>query len=299
MMAVPVLSAEEIRRERARIWATVPRKGTGVEVVLLSVFGDESADGKQARVFAVAGVVGNEPEWQDAESLWLERTGGEVIHATDCEHEKRFDLYNDLTQIIAKSRLRVFGSALDLMAVKEFFPGHLDIGYFHCFVRVVEWMVDNEANRLNEAIEFTFHNRKGTEYNAGKLYDVLINTPGWEASIFMRNKISFANQESPRIQMADLVARETMKALDHDLQGKPQRDSMLAIFGREKRGIIRVFGRDQLSELRDFTDGEISTSLHGDYISWLNKNSRRDNISNRTLFMEVINNLILNPEKTP
>jgi hypothetical protein len=47
------------------------------EIVVLRVFVDESADETQARVFAVAGVVGEEHVWQAAERAWVDRTGGE------------------------------------------------------------------------------------------------------------------------------------------------------------------------------------------------------------------------------
>ena len=45
--------------------------------VALKVFGDESADETKSRVFAVAGVIGNEDEWQLAMREWLRRTRGQ------------------------------------------------------------------------------------------------------------------------------------------------------------------------------------------------------------------------------
>ena len=65
---------------------------------------NESTDAKQSRVFAVAGVVGQEHVWQAAERSWVERTGGVVFHATDCEYRKDLELYKDLIQILSRER---------------------------------------------------------------------------------------------------------------------------------------------------------------------------------------------------
>src|SRR2546425_12783756 len=53
--------------------------------VTLKVFGDESADETRSRVFAVAGVIGSEAEWQLAMRDWLRRTRGMSFHANECE----------------------------------------------------------------------------------------------------------------------------------------------------------------------------------------------------------------------
>ena len=51
--------------------------------MVLSVFGDESADETKQRVFAMSGVFGLESEWLRAESAWTALTKGEVFHAAD------------------------------------------------------------------------------------------------------------------------------------------------------------------------------------------------------------------------
>jgi hypothetical protein len=59
-----------------------------VVAIVLSVFGDESADETKQRVFAVAGVVGNEDQWAALEAAWIARTGGIPFHAKDCESDQ-------------------------------------------------------------------------------------------------------------------------------------------------------------------------------------------------------------------
>ena len=54
-------------------------------MVTVKMFGDESADATKSRVFAIAGVVGTEDEWQLAMREWLRCTRGLPFHATDRE----------------------------------------------------------------------------------------------------------------------------------------------------------------------------------------------------------------------
>ena len=69
--------------------------------MVLSVFGDESSDETRQRVFAVSGVWGTEPEWQQVEAAWTAQTGGEVFHAAEWEHAARHDEYKALAQTLA------------------------------------------------------------------------------------------------------------------------------------------------------------------------------------------------------
>jgi hypothetical protein len=94
------------------------------------MYGDESADETKTRVFAVAGVLGTEDEWQLAMREWLRRTRGLPFHAKECEsnygkdkqqHDNDLALYKDLTEILAASYLVGFAVALDLQNQAEFF----------------------------------------------------------------------------------------------------------------------------------------------------------------------------------
>ena len=252
---------------------------------MLSVFGDESSDEKQARVFAVAGVVGYEVDWQDTEREWRDRTGGEPFHASECERkEGGKELYKDLTQIIANSRLGARGMAIDLAALRDFFPGvPRDLGYYKCFMDVIIWLVDNAAKRFNEPIEFTFHHGRESQYNAGKLYDTLVNTPEWEdGGLFMQTKISFEGGKNPRIQMADLIARETMKSLDHQILGKSKRISTTVLC--DKNVSIGLFDRNACANWRSEVD---RVNIGPQYGTWLKKNKlAMDNMSNRIRYIE-------------
>ena len=256
---------------------------------MLSVFADESTDATQSRVFAVAGVVGREPDWRTTEARWLERTGGRIFHATDCAHEGDDDLYEDLTRIVAESKLGARGVALDLMAFKEIFP-HLtaETGYYKCFVMVVSWHTEN-AERLGEEIEFTFDRRARSEYNTSRLYGAMASKPDWDARSLMKSKISFESpKHNPRLQIADLVARETMKCLDNQLRGLERRDELNTLI-KDRRVSIGVLDRKYCLGWRAAVDhanegGEDASAKT--YMAWLGKNKRIDNMSNRIAFID-------------
>ena len=78
---------------------------------MLSACGDESHDQTKTRAFVVAGLLGNDKDWESFRQHWKERIGDFIFHAADCEsgHEdfkrmpepERLKLHLDLTQILA------------------------------------------------------------------------------------------------------------------------------------------------------------------------------------------------------
>jgi uncharacterized protein DUF3800 len=256
---------------------------------MLKVFGDESADETQTRVFAVAGLVGHESDWSAVEGEWLRRTKGEVFHAADCEHHGNLELYKELTQILARSRVAGRAVALDLTAVREYFPGTpLDIGYYKCFIMVIQWLVDNVAAKMHESIEFTFDGRRHSEYNAKKFYESMISMPDWANRSLMGATISFASRDNPRIQMADLVAREAMKDLDNQIGPtlRRRRKSITALFtdGHFNFGVI---DRNYCASWRATKDRLETEQGIGEksLAAWLSMNGLTDNWANRICYI--------------
>jgi hypothetical protein len=275
--------------------------------MVLSVFGDESADETQQRVFAVSGIMGTESEWKLAEQAWVDRTGGKVFHAADCEYEKQFDLYKDLTQILANSYVAGIGIGLDLISLREFLPDVLpDAGYYVCFTKVIAAMA-RMARDWNETVsadpkcgdeqvqlEFTFDRRIESEQNAGRLYSTFINQPEWKNSMILDAKITFESRKKPHIQMADLIAREAMKDLDRKIGPNKfqERKSKIAL---KENGHFKFVGldkaycklwRDSMAAL----EAESGISRDG-YARWLSDTGRvqdnrpHDNWSNRALYL--------------
>jgi hypothetical protein len=80
------------------------------------IFGDESADETGRRVFAVAGLMGTEEQWDGLVEKWIIATGGKEFHAAEWETEHANDpdtdkhktncrIYADLTQLVARGGL--------------------------------------------------------------------------------------------------------------------------------------------------------------------------------------------------
>jgi len=270
---------------------------------MASVFGDESADETKQRVFAVAGLEGSESEWQALQDKWVTRTRGKEFHATECEseyashpdrqkHRDNLTLYADLAQLIANSELRGFGVALDLAAHQEFFPDiPKDISYMKGFTEVLKHFIQNSRMSADDPLEFTFDHRKESEYNAGTLYSSMLTWNEWKGkNIFLGTKISFDSRKNPRIQAADLIARETMKHLDNMIGPiqRPIRKSMKALASTKGRikfdFLMREYFRGWASAMGELQ--MLSGFTRDDYGRWLKQNNMAtDNISNRIRFL--------------
>jgi hypothetical protein len=280
---------------------TLPRiaaTANGVEIVVLSAFGDESADDKGERVFAIAAVVGDEDGWRAAKRAWLDRTGGEIFHASTCEsefandpdkskHKANLRLYADLITIIAQSKLVGYSSVLDLMAFRECFPETLpDAGFYKCFMDVIRRTAE-ATMAAGEQIEYTFHHRQASEYNAGLLYDLFVNLPEWQPNLFMRTKVSFDSIANPSIQIADLVAREAMKLLDNEI-GPRKREVRASLRALGESGSFKfdILGREYCTSWRDQAPAAeaVAGYTEQDYRKWIASHGLADNWTNRFRF---------------
>jgi len=265
---------------------------------VLSVFGDESADNSNQKVFAVGGLLGDENQWKSLRSAWTERTGGKVFHASDCEsdgedfkgipHEENLELYKDLTKILAKSKLIGFGVAIDLAGCRSFFPDILEENpYLSCLLRVVKGLSEKAAQCIpHSEVEFTFDQNPGNEHNAGLIYQYLRLHRDWEPLGILADKISFACRDNIGIQAADLWTREVMKRLEWEIYryALVPRRSWTALYE------TKLFGADFLMEgfYKDLKSKmPILEQKHGvdanGYKQWLKK--RQDNQSNRIEYL--------------
>jgi hypothetical protein len=226
---------------------------------MLSVFGDESADETLKRVFAVAGLVGTDEMWEHLEPRWVARNGGIPFHAKDCDsdhgdyeeipHAENKALYRDLAIMLAESGVAGYGIAFDLVAARRWFPDSPEISYYKGFIEVVQAM-KNFAINNHETVKFTFDMRPEGEHNTGLLYGTCRLDIEWAQYTF--SEISFAcAQDNPRLQMADLFARETMKALDNKIGPKKRdpRKSWLALYNT-RRFTIEVLSDEWFDGLK-------------------------------------------------
>lgn len=267
---------------------------------MILVYGDDSMDEKKERVCAVAGVIGTILGWRDLERKWLVRTGGIPFHANDCDsdhgdyettsHEENKALYKDLAILMAESHVRGIGIAIDLMAMRRVFPEAEDISYYRAFLRVMDVMQDC-AMRNGDVAEFTFDMRLESEHNVGLLYgSARENEPSWRP--YLADKISFEfSRKNPRLQVADLLAREAMKALDNKIGPKKRdtRKSWIAL-GDTGRFEIEAYSDDWFNDLRKhYPELEKKVGFRSqDYLNWLAERKRIHNITNLIMFIDWI-----------
>lgn len=103
---------------------------------------------------------------------------------------------------------------MDLTAQRRIFPYSLELGYYRAFLECLNRVTELGKN-LGEVAALTFDISTENEYKAGLLYK-LMRDGNPELCQWLHPKLSFVPwRESPRIQTADLLAFEAMKALDH------------------------------------------------------------------------------------
>ncbi|MGD0631215.1 MAG: hypothetical protein ABR987_17945 [Terracidiphilus sp.] len=196
---------------------------------MIFVYGDESMDEKKERVCAVAAVVGTQEQWEAIEGKWVERSAGIPFHANNCdsdqgdyegkEHKDNKALYRDLAVMLAASGLHGFSVAIDLIAQAKVLPGvdPSDLRsktYYIAFSEVLQGLT-NFSQIREDVAELTFDSRIGSEHNAALLYaNIRELEPNCTAHLAPR-LIFDSSKTNPRLQMADLFAREAMKALDN------------------------------------------------------------------------------------
>lgn len=270
--------------------------GKWFSVTVLSVVGDESADETQQRVFAVSGVFGVEDEWLDAEHAWAKVTKGEVFHAADWDRQGRHAEYRALVESLSSGSIGGVVYALDLVAFNDVFPDTMrESAYMKCFTRVVV-DVASTAERVNAKypdrfakVEFTFDNRPQTKFSAARCYGQFIEEPGWTPASLLADKLSFQCRTNPRIQMADLIAREGMKDLDRTIGPERQERGAKAALHASGKFLFFAIGRTELeaerikhAELEKDGVSEIA------YHAWLIKKRAQDTWDNKVRFLEYL-----------
>lgn len=280
------------------------------------VYGDESMDETQSRVCAVGGLIGTEEAWSAVEPKWKSLHGDTPFHANDCDsdqgdyslrpgerpdeqHQRNKALYKASTILLAESNIGGFASAYDLAAQREVFPQPYSPPiYYQPFLDVLQVM-RNSAEAGGETAELTFDSRLESEHNAGLIYaNLRKSNPAWRDRL--SEKISFASsQTNSRIQMADLFAREAMKALDNEIGPRKRaiRKSW-ELLRSTGRFLVCSFGRRYFAAAkRDMENLEDIFGFIGrDFQAWLKEGNRQWNVTAYFEFLQWHFNQ-MSPEK--
>lgn len=268
---------------------------------MASVFADESSDELGKRVFAIAGLIGSDEQWNSVIPKWVSLTSGREFHAAEWEsefandpdptkHQDNCRTYAQLTQLIAGSGLHGWGVAIDLVAYRENFPHvNRDYAYHKCFIETTDRLVDKASQMGLSELKFTFDHRQG-EGCVRALYTWMMQQPEWcRTGILFDHEIIFTSRKAPQIQAADLLARETMKFLDNMIGPKkrPMRKSFQILSASGGRLRFDFLMREYFEDMKRKLP-EASKRVYGveerDFHDWLQQNNMQDNLENRIRF---------------
>lgn len=267
---------------------------------MATIYGDESADGKAERVFAVAAIIGTDRQWAEFVPAWNDITDGQEFHAAEWErefvhdpdqnrHDNRQKSYRKLTELLAWSGMHGRGVGVDLAGYRAAFPFVTsDMAYHKCFVEVADRMIRDALGLCYRDIKFVFDNRQGSG-TTSIVYEWLSRQAEWTERLFLADELSFDNRENPCIQAADLLARETMKALDNKIGSRlrPFRKSFMTLASS-----ARHFQFDFLMA-EYFADMKVRMSSleervgfgKAEYLKWLKHEGAQDTLSTRHRFL--------------
>lgn len=254
-------------------------------LVVYSVFGDESYDAKRKRAFAVAGLFGNEKDWDALAAKWTGNTGGEEFHAAKWQTDNRHGEYAALTKILAASKLLGWGAVMSVLKYESIFSNAADndLPYYICFIRVIDHF--GYWTRLaipQGTVKFTFDQNLDVQYNAAAIYNYVAHLPEWSDSKFLEKEVSYSTRANPRIQAADLWAYEVMKHMDNSIVGPKRRPTRGSLIELRK---TKRFGFDMIDDA--YFEGMKQNSLANprpglaNYHAWREKLKLQDCTSTR------------------
>jgi hypothetical protein len=266
---------------------------------VIYVYGDDSADAKKERVIAVSVIAGYEEWWKELEKKWVERTGGIPFHANECEsdhgdykntgHKQNKALYRDCVTLLVESKVGGIAIAMDLTAQRKIFPYSLELAYYRAFLECLN-RVTELAKNLGEVAELTFDVSSENEYKAGLLYKIMRDGDP-ELLHWLHSNISFVPwRESPRVQTADLLAYEAMKALDHTVGPVKRKRASWEALRATDRFETFSYSEEWFSDLkRNLGNLEQKVGFNQkDYEQWLKERKRHHDLSNLFEFIDWI-----------
>jgi hypothetical protein len=272
---------------------------------MLTVYGDESSDQKQERVFAVVAVIGTQEKWDACEVFWKNRSGNVPYHATDClagqgnykgwTKEKSQSLHDALAELVVKCGLVGCGFAIDLRSFKEIYPGiKRDEPFLYCFGHMVAaaTALTKTYNMLKdgehkERVKFVFHS-SNLKYNTARLFEVMSKAKHWEEfTSHLEPSIEFAfSEEYVGPQAADLLAFEIRNEFDKTLRSVTTPSYASGILSQKSGFSRKYYFRADIIDQKKRTDAMDGSSEYWPaYEEWRKKHKRNDNVESRIEFM--------------
>lgn len=271
---------------------------------MLVAYGGDSADSKKQTVFSVAIVVGSSDQWRRFKPEWERRNGGVPFHAADCEagwgnykgidRDVRTTLYRDLVSMLADSDLYGFSAAINIRHFNEgFADDHTsEMPYYLCFADVVaRCAILGHITIPPQSIDLTFDQNYDRDPSTADLYNYLGSLKEWEFYGHLGERVTFADhRKETGIQVADLLARETMKHMENTML-EPRKRWARQSFVRLRtnpRIHVRFLDQQEFMEMSVTHPSALPESFMDDYRTWRIENGlQTDNLINRLRFMRL------------
>jgi hypothetical protein len=282
---------------------------------MITVYGDDSSDGQQKRVFAVAALVGRQEVWDSLEPYWKEKTGGVQYHATDClagsgafkgwSKEKRYSLHNDLTRLIIEFPIVGHAYVMDLPSFAEVFHGVTRTDCFlYCFAHMLggacaiirSYNVLHEQDQKTQRAKFVF-DWDNDKFNAHKLYTALKQMKRWDELMDdCDGPVEFASPGDKPIgtQAADIWAYEVRKEFDNKVRGIYETTYASRLFSAVDNPLDSLrFNRNEYFKSDMLKARERIDQMGGnleyfrDYKEWLKKCGRQGCATSNIDFLEI------------
>jgi len=138
------------------------------------------------------------------------------------------------------------------------------------------------------------------EHNASMLYQCMRSLPEWRGYDLLAEKVSYTTMSNPRIQAADLVAREGMKRLDNRIGPVKRVHRSLLALEQTKRFAFIELGREYFQSLIEKTNllRDLPSADIVKYCEWLKETRTDDNSSNRIRYHNHMLRKIQRPAQT-
>jgi hypothetical protein len=275
-------------------------------LVMYSVFGDESSDQKCDIVFAVGGVFGDETQWDDLATKWVEITRGEEFHAAEWDVRARRDQFKALVIALANSHLIGWGDAMDMQDYARLFPNGVEqLPYYNCFGTLIEHFSQYTAMCIPPGIvTFTFDQNLEVQHHASAIYHHMLEDASWEHRQYVADEITYATRKNPKIQVADLWTREIMKFVDNSKGPikRPMRRS-LEVLRKTHRFGFDIHETSFFESMRAHMEKtHVPGRALGEYEAWREKLGIIDNTENRLRYwfhLDRLERLKNSPPVTP
>lgn len=269
-------------------------------ITVLTVYADESHDKKCEHIFAVAGIMGTQEDWDALEVDWVATTEGKIFHATDCESgykdykdipkDQRLKEYKDLTQLLVRSKMSGYGAVVNIAEYKNTTLHDLkDASYFHCFMSVIFYFVKLTRNIIpQQKVKYIFDINHEIEYNAANLYaNYLVKRSEYkEYNSYMEKELGFATREIVGIQAADLFSHEAMKYYDNIYFSSIKLNTRQSVNALKNTGRFELnyYGKNYFEGVENKHKDDLR-NYRKEYKEWLSKNKCNDNADNRIRYL--------------